>query len=233
MKIQNLEKVNISHVAMHALLIPCNRADLIKKVEPGVQDTVKIVTVMLSHDMDDSIIRVNDAVEMIGGNLRKMRKNIDDAIRISCEGYEGNFGRPEIIPADQFIYIVAALAIKELGRFADDVNEYTVMTRTADILDVGAIHSGYDMSCYVMMINYEINCLERDEQLSLTSFIKATNSPYATTARLKKFLKKNRWYDDEEELLSVLKIRQPAPTPSTIAHALFRALRKMRNANNK
>ena len=228
MKIQNLKKVNISHVALHALFIPCDRIDLIKKVEPGVQDTVKIVTEMLSHDMNDSVIRINDAIEMIGGNPKKMRRNINAAIKVSYDDYDGKYGRPPIIPADQFVYIVAALAIKELGRFSDDLDDFVAMTYLSDFIDIGAIENEYDMSCYMLLMDYFIECLARNEQLSLTNFVKNTASPYATISRLKRFFKKNDWYDQPELLMAMFKIQNVSPTPSTIAHALYRVLVKVR-----
>lgn len=229
MKMQNLKKVNISHVALHALFIPCDRPDLAKKVEPGVQDTVKIVTEMLSRDMDDSVVRIDDAIEMIGGNPKKMRKHINDAIRISCDEYVGNFGRPPIIPADSFIYIVAALAMKELGRFAENLDEYIVMTQISDFIDIGAIENEHDMSCYVMLNDYFIECLVAKERLPLTPFIRDPDRSYVTSRRVKKFFRKNGWYDNPEELWMMLRIDSTStPTMSQITTSLLRLFKKLR-----
>ena len=226
MKIQDLKKVNIDHVTLHALLVPCDQPELFKKVRPGVQDTVRIVTAMLSHNLSDDVIRIDSAAEMVGGNVKKMRDNISDAIKISCDEYEGNFGRPPIIPVDQFVYLVVALSVQEFGRFTDDPNEYIVMSHLSDYLDIGAIQDEYDMRCYIFLIDYFIDCLTRNERLPLSQAIEMADSPYVTSQRLKKYLRKNGWFSDPDEVLELLKIKSAAPTPTQVADSIFRSLKK-------
>ena len=235
MEARNLEKVNLSHVVLHALLIPCNRPDeLAKRIEPGVRDAVRIVTTMLSHGVDDDVVKISDAIEMTGGNVRNMRKHISNAIRISCEEYDGNFGRPPMIPVDQFIYIVTVLAIKDLGRFTDSLDEFTAMTQLIEFIDISAINDEYDMRCFIFLIDYFTKCLQENEKVSLSREIKNYNSRFVTKRRLKNFFRKNNWYEDFDGFKTLFGVTlSEAPTLTQITNPLFKVLKDAREVEKE
>ncbi len=238
----NLKKVNIKHIVLHALLIPHNRQDLEKKVETAVQDTVKIVTAMLSRNMDSSVIRVNDAIKMIGGDTRKIRKRIDEAIRLGSDEFTYDddgvvqmsdacvvlrepiklFEKPPIIPVDNFIYIVVILCLQALSANIEDLDEAIVMNELSSFIDIGTVKSEYDMSCYCFLIDYFIECLRSDDDNSFMFYLQEYKSPYVTTKRMKSFL---RGSYDEKTKLDALLIKCSNPSSAIIANSILRCLK--------
>lgn len=226
---RHLKEINISHITLHALLIPCDRPDLAKKVEEGVRDTVRIVTAMLSHNMDDNVINTKDAAKMIGGDIKKMRAHIDAAIKVGCDEFnDDEVDCPPAIPADQLIYLVATLSIKEIGCLSDDLNERIVMTQLPDFLDIGAIRSASDMRCYLFLMDYLTECLSHDDLGNVMFRLEGSGDPYVTPQRMRNFIKNNYWYNDPEELLGMFMIHHTSPKVPRVVKALFEVLTKAR-----
>jgi hypothetical protein len=191
--------------------------------------------------MSSSVVRVNDAIKMIGGDTRKIRKCIDEAIKLGSEEftYEDDsvvkmsesciifrepikiVGKPPVITVDNYIYIVVALCLQALCKYASDLEETTVMNELPSWISVETIKTEYDMSCYCFLIDYFTECLRSGDDGYFMFYLQEYNSPYVTTKRMKAFLRNNF---DQQGLQGLL-IKCSNPSSAIIANAILNCLK--------
>ena len=228
MRIRNLEHVNICHIAYRVLQAPCNRSDIIKAIQPGVSAIEKIVTCILNQDVLPHAVKLGNAAELIGSNSKIIRGYIQNASKLIYSSFEGSFDRPTILPPEQIIYLVTACAIRESARNTDDINEYIARSKMGVLLDIGALRTEYDMSCYAFLIEYIEDSLRMNEKKVFGQYLKNAGNSLVTNTRLLNFFKKNDWYGDEIATQYLLGIDAVAPKVSEVVDAIWKRMLQFR-----
>jgi hypothetical protein len=217
-----LTKVNINKFTLRALNIPCNKLGLVEKIRPAVHDIELIVTEILSQDALPHAIRINDAAELAGINVKEMRKAVHDAIEIGCSEYDGSWNRPTEITVDHLIYLVLCLVISEIGRISDDINEFVVRYYIGRYVDESIVGNSTDMNCYIFLIEYFEYCLYTEKVQPITKYYRENSyGRKMSSEKLINFLKKNYWYGDAAMINSMFRIDIAEPTVVQILTALF------------
>lgn len=228
-----LRNINVRRLAKYVIFETSDiKPEIETKAQKGLRDIECVVTEMLSQDMLSHIIRFDDAAESVGICAKDARHNIRKAIKVGQKHYDGTYGRPCDIEPEQAIYLVAALVIQEYGRRTDNLSEYVVRNHIGDYLDMGAIKTEYDMSCYVLLIDYFERCLEHGK-VSITKFVNDHKSSLATSRRLNNFIKENSWYGDEDAVDETLGIYASQPKLSDVTNALLDEFKLIREKAEK
>ncbi|MBR1801935.1 hypothetical protein IJ768_01750 [Candidatus Saccharibacteria bacterium] len=220
----NLHHVNIRIQAIKVLFMSDNVApENIKLAEQGIQDIEKLVTAILTQDVLPHAVAIDDAAEIAGGNPRKMRRNIREAIKAGQEHYDGTYGRPMITNVDNLVYLVTALTIRESGRKSDDINIFVVRTELFDFINPETIETAYDMSCYAFLVEYFENALDFEKK-PLMKFLQDYNNKFVTKTRIIRLFEKQEWYFDAAQCKALLKIDSEQPKLLDVTKEFYKKL---------
>jgi len=230
MKFNNeyLRSINIERFAKYAIFDSCDiDPTVLSKATKGIQITGRMVTEMLAHEVSDYATRFSDLADMLGVSEQEAKRMIRAAVKVGYDQYDGTYGHPIKLEPEQLIYIVAALTIQEYGRKTDNLDEYVVRRFLSDYVDIGAIESDHDMSCYAFLIDYFEYCLG-NEKVPITRYLKSFAGTKVTSKRLMSFFKRNFWYNDANAAEKVIGYACCSPKLADITNSIYGALCSIR-----
>lgn len=217
-KTEILRHINITRFARYVVFGTCDIAPEIEtKAKKGLDCIEKIVAGMFTQDMLPYAIQLSDVAEIIGISSREAKRCIANVLKLGYDSYDGVYGRPELKP-EHAVYLVAALVIHEYGRKAGDLVKY----KLDGYLDISAIATGYDMACYIFLIEYFERCFEYGKT-PITKYLKENSNGMVTSARIMHYIANNDWYGNNKAYKN--NFETMSPKLSEIANVLFENLK--------
>ena len=222
----DLTHVDIQTQAIKALFRADSVApEIVKKAEPGLRVIEKFVSTVLAQEVLPHAVAFDDVVEIMGGNPRKVRHDIREAIKVGQEFYDGTYGRPDIDSPDHIVYVVTAMVIRETGRKNRDINTYISRVYMPKFINLRRIKSPYDLSCYAFLVDYFEHALYFGRK-PITKSLKDHSGKYLTSRRIMNLLERQDWYGDFDKVKGKLGIGAYSPKLSEFTNAVFEILLK-------
>ena len=200
-------KIDLTHVSVMKIVKPCVFQtrfvpdEILKPADRGLHDIELAVVTLISHELNDYCLRIDDVCDLFGGKPNVMRREVRELISLAHDFYPGKFDPPAIIAPDKMIYGITAIVIAEASRLNDDIDQYVVRTKMDSLFDIAAIDNVYDFACYRSLMEYFEYCLSFGKS-SICDFIKRCGGTLVTKHRMMTFLKKNIWYNNQLEFQS-------------------------------
>ena len=212
-----LRHINITRFARYVVFGTCDIApELEEKAKKGLDCIEKIVAGMFTQDMLPYAINLSDVAELIGVSPKEAKRRITNVLKLGYDSYDGVYGRPELKP-EHAVYLVAALVIHEYGRKAGDLVKY----KLDGYLDISAIETGYDMACYVFLIEYFERCLLYGKT-PITKYLRENSGGMVSSNRIMHFITNNEWYGNTKAYKN--NFDTMTPKLSEIANVLYENL---------
>ena len=228
MRIDHLEHIDIKTQAVKTIFgaesVP---EENVKKAREGIDDVVKLVTAILAQDVLPHAAKIEDVADITGGDARKMRRNIRNAIKVGRDLYDGTYGRPEIQDADHLVYVVTVLAIRENGRKSADVNRFVAQALLTKFFDVMLIENAYDLMCYALLSTYFEDVLDHGKK-PFSRYLDDWGSKFTTRKRLTDLISKQEWFNNIN-LLRNMNIDTFGPSITQVTNGILIHLERLRN----